>query len=160
LFNEAINKYNIQGLNINGLNIKNKDKEIAVFVNKLVEKNYTNNLSINVYPADMNISQWKLNSNVIISPVLTSSDEEFTKGFLSAVKTNSNASKIYPIYMQPYNDELPRKFFDQVAISRELGLNGIIIYNLDCMTKEFFAALRFCIFKEPSAKKGSLYERK
>ncbi|MCQ2957599.1 MAG: family 10 glycosylhydrolase [Candidatus Gastranaerophilales bacterium] len=161
LLREASEKYNIAGININGLNIEGYNAGVTNFVNKLVERKFIKNLSINVYSEDMSIKNWKLDDDITIMPVLTSPDTDYARDFLTSVKYYSQVKNIYPVYTQSYQEELPRSFFEQVAIARELGMNGIVIYDLDCMTKEFFTAIRFCIFREPSTKKQfSLYERK
>ena len=89
----------------------------------------------------------------MIMPVLSSSDNDFAQDFLSSIKANSTTEKIYPIYLEPYQEEKPRRLFDQISTARELGLNGIVLYNLGYLNSEYYEALKISIFNAPEKQK-------
>ena len=137
-----------------------KENKIAEFENKIVEFGKTQSdlkILFEVYPdkkqISQNISKWKLNENIALVPVLASPDNDFAADFLSEIQVNKQTAAIYPMYMEPYLEEKPRRLFDQITTARAMDINGIILYDLDFLNKEYYDALRLCIFREPSKKK-------
>ena len=142
-------------MNIVGLT--NKLAQIAQDNNREFLLNVYDNTVYNV----QDTAQLVLDENTILLPVLNSSDDDYAKDFLTRVKDVFNSDKIYPIFLEPYQEEKPRKLFDQIIVSRELGLNGIILYNLDYLSKEYIEALKLSIFNKPEEEKEqkSLFEK-
>ena len=84
---------------------------------------------------------------------MSTSDNDFSQDFLSAIKEKSSTEKIYPIYLEPYQEEKPRRLFDQIITARNLDIKGIILYNLDYLNKDFVDALKLSIFNAPEKEK-------
>ena len=103
-----------------------------------------------------------MNENIIILPVLNSSDSDFVKDFLSQIKLVSSVKKIYPIYYDLYLEEKPRRLFDQISVARDLEIKGLILYDLDYLTKEYYDALKLSLFLKPDSEeneKESLFKK-
>ncbi len=139
---------------------KYKEEKITNFVNEIIEFNENNldlKITFNIYSdakfASQNIAKWNLNKNIALLPVLNSPDNDFAADFLGEIKEKATGTKIYPIYLEPYLEEKPRRLFDQITIARKMDINGIILYDLDFLSKEYYDALRLCIFRTPSKKK-------
>ena len=162
LINEVTQKYEIAGVNIKGLNRPENNREISEFVNKMIDLRKTNEnlkLSFNVYPNSADITTWHLDENVTVMPVLTSPDDDFAKDFLNETIERANSATIYPIYEVLYQEQRPRKFYEQLTVARKLGLNGVILYDLDSLNKEYHDALKLSVFRAPSKPKKRLYEK-
>jgi len=135
-----------------------KETIISDFANKIAQlvQEKEKLVSFNIY-ADKNIGQniaeWNFGENAMIMPVLSSSDNDFAQDFLSSIKANSTTEKIYPIYLEPYQEEKPRRLFDQISTARELGLKGIVLYNLGYLNSEYYEALKISIFNAPEKQK-------
>lgn len=170
LVEEVLKKYEIAGINLKDLEYSLAEFEtmnIVGLTNKLAQIAQDNNREflLNVYDNTVynvqDTAQLVLGENTILLPVLNSSDDDYAKDFLTRVKDVFNSDKIYPIFLEPYQEEKPRKLFDQIIVSRELGLNGIILYNLDYLSKEYIEALKLSIFNKPEEEKEqkSLFEK-
>lgn len=152
LINEVQNKYDILGISLKGLNLPD-NSDVSDFVNNAIINQQDKFLSIEINHDMKNISSLMLDENIILLPQLKSPDENFAKNFLTELKNNSNNAKIYPVYFEPFNDEEPRRLFDKINVSRNLNINGIILYDLDCLNKKYYDALRLSIFQTPVTKK-------
>ncbi len=158
LIDEVSKKYEIAGVNITGLDVpmKNPTAPIKEFMNKISAYQMANekaNFFVDVYPFSTDIKNWTINENITICPVLTSSDIDFTQNFLNEIKDNSLGARILPVYTEPYLEEKPRNFFEQLTVARNMGVKGVILYNLDYITKEYTNALKYSLFNAPSEKK-------
>ena len=156
IIDEINKKYEITGINLTGLNIPEEKVAIKEFVNKVSAYQHTDSgvkIAIDVYPYSMDTTNWNLDESVFLCPVLTSSDIEFTEDFINTVRENSYGARIYPVYTEPYNEEKPRYFFDQLTKARELGIKGFVLYNFDYLTKEYYNALRFSLLNAPNQEK-------
>ncbi len=162
LINEVTQKYEVAGVNLKGLNLPKNNDGISDFVNTIIETNKDNEnlkLSFNTYPNSSDITTWHLDENITLMPVLTSPDSDFAKDFLNETIENSNSATIYPIYMSLYQEQRPRKFYEQLTVARNLGLNGVILYDLDSLNKEYHDAMKLYVFRAPSKAKKPLYEK-
>ena len=158
LIDEVSKKYEIAGVNITGLNVpmKNPTAPIKEFMNKVSAYQMANenaNFFVDIYPFSTDIKNWTLNENITLCPVLTSSDIDFTQNFLNEIKDNSFGARILPVYTEPYLEEKPRTLFEQLTVARNMGVKGVILYNLDYITKEYTNALKYSLFNSPSEKK-------
>ena len=137
-----------------------KENKIAQFANKVIDwgkKQENFQILFEIYPdkkqISQNLSKWNLNENIVLVPVLNSPDNDFAADFFAEIQSNEPDTTIYPLYMEPYLEEKPRRLFDQITTARAMNINGIILYDLDYLNKEYYDALRLCIFREPSKKK-------
>ena len=158
LIDEIIQKYEIAGVNITGLNVpmKNPTAPIKEFMNKVSAYQHANEkvvFFVDIYPFSTDIKNWNFNENLTLCPVLTSSDVDFTKTFLTETDKYAMGANVIPVYTQPYLEEKPRTFFEQLSVAREIGLKGIIIDNLDYLTKEYVNAFKLSVFNAPNDKK-------
>lgn len=161
LITEVSSKYEISGINLKGLVIENKKESIDLFVNKvinLVETQANIELSLNVHPEKTDITNWDLNENIILLPILTSSDNDFAGDFISRTIINAKSAKIYPIYLAPYLEEKPYRLFDQITTARKLNVKGIVLYNIDYIDKEYADALKCSVFREKTEKEFNIYQ--
>ena len=74
----------------------------------------------------------------------------------------SSVKKIYPIYYDLYLEEKPRRLFDQISVARDLEIKGLILYDLDYLTKEYYDALKLSLFLKPDSEeneKESLFKK-
>ncbi|MDD3593768.1 MAG: family 10 glycosylhydrolase [Candidatus Gastranaerophilales bacterium] len=123
-------------------------------------------LSVNLYPLAAESSQdyknWNADKNQIaLLPVLTSADDDFAKKIFENINLNvPKETQIYPVYTEPYNDNPPRDFFNQLLVARAQKMDGMIFYDVDSISKTFFDALRLSVLRKPSTKKQDrLYEK-
>lgn len=157
LVDEIVKKYEVTNISITGFDLP-QEKTLAVreFINKVTSFQRANEkvkIALDVYPFSSDFKNWNIDTNTVLCPVLTSSNFDFTQNFLHEVKNHSFGATIIPVYMEPYLEEKPRNLFEQISISRELGINGLILYNFDYLTKDFTNALKLSIFNAPSEKK-------
>ena len=110
-------------------------------------------LAIEVTPDNKNLSSILLDEKIALLPLLSSIDENYTNDFINELKNNSNNAKIYPIYFEPFNDKKPRKLFDKINVARKSNAQGIILYDLETLTKEYYDALTVSIFNIPNKQK-------
>ena len=158
LIDEVHKKYEIAGVNVTGLNVpmKNPTAPIKEFINKISAYQIADGnveFFVDVYPFSTDIKNWTINENITLCPVLTSSDIDFTQNFLNDIKDHSSGARILPVYTEPYLEEKPRTLFEQLTVAREMGLKGIILYNLDYITKEYTSALTYSVFNTPTERK-------
>ncbi|MCR4880768.1 MAG: hypothetical protein K6A44_02295 [bacterium] len=158
LVDEVSKKYEIAGINITGLNIPMDSSALYIkdFVNKVSGYQRINekiDLIVDVYPFITDIKNWNIDGNITLSPVLTSTDLDFTKNFLTEVQENALGARILPVYTEPYLEVSPRNLFEQLSVAREMGIKGIILYNNDYMNKEFADALKCSVFDAPQEQK-------
>ncbi len=168
-------QYNIDPINLtkNDKNLSDWNKyradKISQFVKKLdVLKSIKDNIEISLSVAPDNefayqdYKNWGIKENdYMLLPQIKSSDEEYSKIVLNEVQNRVGSdAKIYPIYYDAYLEEKPRFLFNKIRTSREIGINGIILYDYDSISKDYYDALRLCTFREHSEKKQShIYER-
>ncbi len=168
-------QYNIDPVSLtkNSSNLSDWNKyradKISGFVKKLETlKSLKDNIeiSLSVSPdnefAYQDYKNWGIKeNNYMLLPQIKSSDEEYSKIILTEIKNNiGEDAKIYPIYYDAYLEEKPRCLFNKIRTSREIGINGIILYDYDSISKDYYDALRLCTFREHSQKKQShIYER-
>ncbi len=173
--NEFKKQYNIDPVhltkkdkNLSDWNKYRADK-ISQFVKKLdrlklLKKDIE--ISLSVAPdnefAYQDYKNWNIKeNNYMLLPQITSSDEEYSKIVLKEIQNNiGKDAKIYPIYYDAYLEEKPRFLFNKFRTSREIGIDGIILYDYDSISKEYYDALRLCAFREHSKNKQiHIYER-
>jgi len=161
LIAELPTKYEISGINLKGLVNKTKKDSVDLFVNKvinLIETQSNVELAINIYPEKTDITNWALNENIILMPILTSPDNDFAGDFISSTILDAKSAKIYPIYLAPYLEEKPYRLFDQITTARKLNIKGIVLYNIDYISKEYIEALKCSVFREATEKEFNIYK--
>lgn len=146
LIAEVQNKYNVAGINLKNINIDNKYDTITV-INKIINLQQDKITALEIASDMKSTDKIITNENVILLPLLKSPDENFTKDFLVEIIKYTNNAKVYPVYFEPYNEDKPRVLFDKINVSRNLGLKGVIIYDLDCLDKRYYDAIRLSIFQ-------------
>ena len=161
LITEVSSKYEISGINLKGIVVENKKESIDLFVNNVINFVKTQpaiELAINVHPEKTDITNWELDENIILLPILTSADNDFTGDFISRIIVNAKSAKIYPIYLAPYLEEKPYRLFDQITTARKLNVKGIVLYNIDYINDEYAEALKCSVFREQSEKEFNIYQ--
>ena len=115
--------------------------------------NEKSNFLVEIYPFSTDIKSWNINEKITLCPVLTSSNIDFTQKFLSEIDKYASGARVLPVYTEPYLEEKPRNFFEQLSTARDMGIKGVILYNSDYINREFADALRFSVFNTPNEEK-------
>ena len=131
-----------------------KESKIKSFITNFVISNKKIPLTINILPEGKKVSQdwasWSFTNINAIIPQIYTFDEDITKQIFQKVRaTIPKTVKVYAELYEPSLEGEQDDLLNQILISRQENLNGVVISNYNNFKQEFYDALRISAFREP-----------